>query len=86
MFPVIHDCSWTVIPPSLEAPLYSLTLHTYKYISHEDVCDAFVGDTLLAVVAPSGTQLEVPMPETVTLNILSPLTFFLHTFFFNNIR
>ncbi|XP_046884473.1 transcription factor E2F5 isoform X2 [Hypomesus transpacificus] len=36
----------------------------YKYISHEDVCDAFVGDTLLAVVAPSGTQLEVPMPET----------------------
>lgn len=36
----------------------------YKYVTHEDVCDAFIGDTLLAVVAPTGTQLEVPMPET----------------------
>ncbi|XP_029498234.1 transcription factor E2F5 isoform X2 [Oncorhynchus nerka] len=36
----------------------------YMYVTHEDICDAFSGDTLLAVVAPSGTQLEVPVPET----------------------
>ncbi|KAL0966612.1 hypothetical protein UPYG_G00297430 [Umbra pygmaea] len=43
----------------------SLTLPpTYKYVTHEDICDAFTGNTLLAVVAPSGTQLEVPVPET----------------------
>ncbi|KAI3374790.1 hypothetical protein L3Q82_021345 [Scortum barcoo] len=27
------------------------------------ICNAFSGDTLLAVVAPAGTQLEVPLPE-----------------------
>nr|XP_019955873.1 PREDICTED: transcription factor E2F5-like [Paralichthys olivaceus] len=36
---------------------------TYKFVTHEDVCNAFSGDTLLAVVAPAGTQLEVPLPE-----------------------
>ncbi|XP_069013865.1 transcription factor E2F5 [Embiotoca jacksoni] len=36
---------------------------TYKFVTHEDVCSAFSGDTLLAVVAPAGTQLEVPLPE-----------------------
>lgn len=35
----------------------------YSYVMHEDICDAFSGDTLLAVMAPSGTQLEVPVPE-----------------------
>ncbi|XP_026062094.1 transcription factor E2F5 isoform X2 [Carassius auratus] len=35
----------------------------YSYVTHEDVCDAFSGDTLLTVMAPSGTQLEVPVPE-----------------------
>lgn len=43
----------------------SLTLCTYSYVTHEDICDAFGGDTLLAVMAPSGTQLEVPVPEMV---------------------
>lgn len=38
---------------------------TYSYVTHEDICDAFGGDTLLAVMAPSGTQLEVPVPEMV---------------------
>ncbi|XP_055359805.1 transcription factor E2F5 isoform X2 [Betta splendens] len=33
--------------------------NTYKYVTHEDICGAFSGDTLLAVVAPAGTQLEV---------------------------
>ncbi|XP_029931107.1 transcription factor E2F5 isoform X2 [Myripristis murdjan] len=36
---------------------------TYKFVTHEDICSAFCGDTLLAVVAPAGTQLEVPLPE-----------------------
>ncbi|XP_051552912.1 transcription factor E2F5-like [Myxocyprinus asiaticus] len=35
----------------------------YSYVTHEDICDAFSGDTLIAVMAPSGTQLEVPVPE-----------------------
>ncbi|KAE8290728.1 Transcription factor E2F5 [Larimichthys crocea] len=35
----------------------------YKFVTHEDICNAFSGDTLLAVVAPAGTQLEVPLPE-----------------------
>ncbi|XP_051984001.1 transcription factor E2F5-like [Xyrauchen texanus] len=35
----------------------------YSYVTHEDICDVFSGDTLLAVMAPSGTQLEVPVPE-----------------------
>ncbi|XP_059191679.1 transcription factor E2F4 isoform X2 [Centropristis striata] len=35
------------------------------YIKHEDLCGAFKGDTLLAIRAPVGTQLEVPIPESV---------------------
>jgi len=35
------------------------------YATHEDICRCFPGDTLLAVQAPSGTQLEVPRPEIV---------------------
>ncbi|XP_070701543.1 transcription factor E2F5 [Pempheris klunzingeri] len=38
-------------------------LSTFKFVTHEDICNAFSGDTLLAVVAPAGTQLEVPLPE-----------------------
>ncbi|XP_074507858.1 transcription factor E2F5 isoform X1 [Sebastes fasciatus] len=37
---------------------------TYRFVTHEDICNAFSGGTLLAVVAPAGTQLEVPLPET----------------------
>ena len=33
------------------------------YVTHEDVCKCFSGDTLLAIRAPQGTQLEVPIPE-----------------------
>ncbi|KAL3859062.1 hypothetical protein ACJMK2_009298 [Sinanodonta woodiana] len=33
------------------------------YVTHEDICRCFKGDTLLAIQAPSGTQLEVPIPE-----------------------
>ncbi|KAM6926227.1 transcription factor E2F4 [Lycodopsis pacificus] len=35
------------------------------YIKHEDLCGAFKGDTLLAIRAPIGTQLEVPIPESI---------------------
>ncbi|XP_061587170.1 transcription factor E2F5 [Cololabis saira] len=37
--------------------------NAYKFVTHEDICSAFSGDTLLAVVAPAGTQVEVPIPE-----------------------
>ncbi|XP_019743867.1 transcription factor E2F4 isoform X1 [Hippocampus comes] len=36
------------------------------YVKHEDLCGAFKGDTLLAIRAPIGTQLEVPRPESVS--------------------
>lgn len=36
------------------------------YVTHEDICRSFRGDTLLAIQAPSGTQLEVPIPEVVS--------------------
>ncbi|KAJ8011335.1 hypothetical protein DPEC_G00057070 [Dallia pectoralis] len=57
-----------VIPALLHSQLphtHSLTsTPTYRYVTHDEVCNAFTGNTLLAVVAPSGTQLEVPVPET----------------------
>ena len=34
-----------------------------SYVTHEDICQSFDGDTLLAIQAPNGTQLEVPRPE-----------------------
>ncbi|KFQ68135.1 hypothetical protein N335_11992, partial [Phaethon lepturus] len=34
-----------------------------SYVTHEDICNCFNGDTLLAIQAPCGTQLEVPIPE-----------------------
>ena len=37
------------------------------YITYDDVCKSFKGDTLLAIQAPSGTQLEVPIPEAVRI-------------------
>ncbi|XP_022595323.1 transcription factor E2F4-like [Seriola dumerili] len=35
------------------------------YVNHEDICNCFSGHTLLAVRAPSGTQLDVPIPKAV---------------------
>uniref|UniRef100_A0A8C2TIA6 E2F transcription factor 4 n=1 Tax=Coturnix japonica TaxID=93934 RepID=A0A8C2TIA6_COTJA len=43
--------------------LLSLTFQTLAYVTHEDICKCFTGDTLLAIRAPSGTRLEVPIPE-----------------------
>uniref|UniRef100_A0A8B9E5E0 E2F transcription factor 4 n=1 Tax=Anser cygnoides TaxID=8845 RepID=A0A8B9E5E0_ANSCY len=42
---------------------FSLTFKTLAYVTHEDICKCFTGDTLLAIRAPSGTRLEVPIPE-----------------------
>ncbi|KFW94688.1 Transcription factor E2F4, partial [Phalacrocorax carbo] len=42
---------------------FPLTLETLAYVTHEDICKCFTGDTLLAIRAPSGTRLEVPIPE-----------------------
>ncbi|TRY62100.1 hypothetical protein TCAL_01765 [Tigriopus californicus] len=36
-----------------------------SYITHKDICRSFEGDTLLAVQAPTGTHLEVPIPSVV---------------------
>jgi len=36
------------------------------YATHEDICKCFKGETLLAIQAPNGTQLEVPIPELMT--------------------
>ncbi|XP_011608632.1 transcription factor E2F4-like [Takifugu rubripes] len=35
------------------------------YVNHEDVCNCFSGRTVLAVRAPTGTKLEVPIPKVV---------------------
>ncbi|XP_028257805.1 transcription factor E2F5-like isoform X2 [Parambassis ranga] len=35
------------------------------YVNHEDICSCFTGNTLLAVRAPSGTQLDVPIPKAI---------------------
>ncbi|XP_016330644.1 transcription factor E2F5-like [Sinocyclocheilus anshuiensis] len=45
-----------VTDDSLNSPL--------AYVTHQDLCNCFKGDTLLAIRAPSGTQLEVPLPES----------------------
>ncbi|XP_048214982.1 transcription factor E2F5 isoform X6 [Perognathus longimembris pacificus] len=41
----------------------SIQWNTFSYVTYEDICNCFNGDTLLAIQAPSGTQLEVPIPE-----------------------
>ncbi|XP_050779337.1 transcription factor E2F4 isoform X1 [Gopherus flavomarginatus] len=50
-------------PSSRKLHLFSLTAGTLAYVTHEDICKCFTGDTLLAIRAPSGTRLEVPIPE-----------------------
>ncbi|KAM6948380.1 transcription factor E2F5 [Aplochiton taeniatus] len=42
---------------------YPCNINKRLFVTHEDICEAFRGDTLLAVIAPSGTELEVPLPE-----------------------
>lgn len=42
-------------------------LNSLAYVSHEDIYKVFDDDTLLAIQAPSGTQLEVPIPDNVSI-------------------
>ncbi|KAM3870093.1 transcription factor E2F4 [Diretmus argenteus] len=51
-----------VTDDSNNSPYPSLVM---AFVKHEDLCGAFKGDTLLAIRAPTGTQLEVPIPESV---------------------
>ncbi|NXI70828.1 E2F5 factor, partial [Anseranas semipalmata] len=39
------------------------TNHQYPFQQILNICNCFNGDTLLAIQAPCGTQLEVPIPE-----------------------
>lgn len=36
-----------------------------SYVNQEDICNCFTGHTVLAVQAPTGTQLDVPIPKAV---------------------
>ena len=44
-----------------------ITNHQLLYVTHDDICGSFEGDTLLAIQGPNGTQLEVPRPELSTV-------------------
>lgn len=37
------------------------------FVTYEDLCQCFRDDTLLAIQAPAGTVLEVPIPEKVEI-------------------
>ncbi|XP_061151062.1 transcription factor E2F5-like [Syngnathus typhle] len=37
--------------------------NNYYFVTHEDICNSFRGDTILLIMAPSGTQLEVTLLE-----------------------
>ena len=43
------------------------------YATHEDICACFKGETLLAVQAPNGTQLEVPIPELMSAQMVTSI-------------
>lgn len=46
-----------------------------SYVNQEDICNSFKGHTVLAVQAPSGTQLDVPIPKAIRD---SPTTYQVH--------
>lgn len=47
------------------------------YITHEDLCSSFEGDTLLAIRAPPHTHLEVPIPEDDQVRLYNHLVHFI---------
>lgn len=53
--------SW--VQQSIRNVTDDITNHQLLYVTHEDICGSFEGDTLLAIQGPNGTQLEVPRPE-----------------------
>jgi len=48
---------------SIKNILEDVSNYQLAYATHNDICSSFSGETLLAIQAPSGTQLEVPRPE-----------------------
>lgn len=50
---------------SIKNILDDISNYQLAYITHEDICQCFDGKTLLAIQAPNGTQLEVPIPEVM---------------------
>lgn len=56
--------------------MYWLCFYSFAYVTHEDICSCFQGDTLLAIQAPSGTQMEVPIPEFVSDNLYDSFSLF----------
>jgi transcription factor E2F4/5 len=48
---------------SIKNILEDVTNYQLAYTTHNDICSVFPGQTLLAIQAPDGTQLEVPSPQ-----------------------
>jgi len=48
---------------SIKNILEDVSNYNLAYTTHNDICSVFPGETLLAIQAPDGTQLEVPRPE-----------------------
>ena len=48
---------------SIKNILEDVTNYQLAYTTHNDICSVFPGETLLAIQAPDGTQLEVPSPQ-----------------------
>nr|XP_015210287.1 PREDICTED: transcription factor E2F5 isoform X4 [Lepisosteus oculatus] len=57
------DTQRTLLQQNTKRILDDPMINRFAYVTHDDICNAFGGDTLLAVIAPSGTQLDVPVPE-----------------------
>lgn len=49
-----------------------------SYVTHKDICSSFEGDTLLAVQAPTDTNLEVPIPTSAVSNGLAKKRYQIH--------
>jgi len=50
---------------SIKNILEDVSNYNLAYTTHNDICSVFPGETLLAIQAPDGTQLEVPRPEVL---------------------
>merc|ERR1712129_549756 len=53
---------------SIKNILEDVSNYQLAYATHNDICSSFSGETLLAIQAPSGTQLEVPRPEIMPVH------------------
>ena len=51
---------------NMSVVILNIHLNRMAYVTHEDICKCFQGDTMLTIQAPTGTQLEVPVPDSVS--------------------